>query len=967
MLDMPPLNGRRLWRSAQELAADPEFVARAAGEFPSLAPSLEGASRRRVLQLMGAALALSGLSACDSGPPGGVLIPAVRNPPNIIPGLPNEYATAHVHDGYALGTVVTHNMGRPFRVQGNPHHPSSLGAVDPFAIAQVLDFYDPDREFSLTRNGMATDDQALAATLLTERTRLGETHGAGLRILTGTVTSPTLAHQLDALMAEYPEARWHQWQPISRDNVSGGAILAYGTPVELIAHLDRADVIVAIDSDLLSSAPGWVRYARDFASRRNPTRTTKMNRLYVVESSASIMGAIADNHFVTGPAEAHRFVLALAAGILDRGVSPSDTPEWAGPIISDLTANRGRAFVHVGPDHPPETHALVHAMNEALGGRNATYDLIQPVAHAIQDHSASLRDLVGDMNAGKVSTLVIIDQNPVWAAPGHLRFADALQRVPLSVALSVHPNETTSVAQWSIPMKHQWETWGDARAHDGTATILQPQAMPLFGGYGPSEMLALLAGSTTPTDFELVQETWKPVLNGNLMNAWREALAHGVVANTASARADVPLRPDAASRLPPAPPERDLTLLFRPDPSVWDGRHANNPWLQELPRPITKLTWDNPLHIAPALANRFGLANGDHVQVKVGDASVTAPVWIVPGQALDVITAPLGGGRTQVGSVGQGAGTNYYTLTGTTLAPAFARAEGNSRLASTVHHNVLLQADDKILKHATLAEFQQKPDFAHNEQPEPHLYRWVPSGPAAWAMSVDLNRCIGCNACVIACQSENNIPTVGKDEVYQEREMFWLRIDLYNEGSIADPDKFFEPVLCMHCEQAPCEIVCPVMATNHDSEGLNLMIYNRCVGTRFCSNNCPYKVRRFNFHGYGYQQARPAGSWNPDVTVRGRGVMEKCTYCVQRIAEERVAADRENRPQRSIKTACQQACPTQVFTFGNLRNPEDAVVTRKASPLDFAMLEDQNTHPRTTYEAVIRNPNADISNGRKRA
>ena len=959
---MPPLNGRRLWRSTQELAADPEFLKHAAAEFPSLAPDLSGPSRRRILQLMGAAFAMSGLSACDSGEPGGVLIPAVRNPPNIIPGLPNRYATAHVHDGYAMGTVVTHNMGRPFRVEGNPHHPSSLGATDPFSIAEVLNFYDPDREFGLTKDGIAIDHQTLAAVLLSERSRLAEAHGAGLRILTGTVTSPTMARQLKALLTQYPEARWHQWQPISRDNVARGAILAYGKPLELVAHLDKADVILAIDSDLLSSAPGWVRYGRDYASRRNPARTQTMSRLYVVEPSASVMGAIADHHFPAGPAELHKVLLAIAASVLNSGMAPADAPDWTGRISADLVANRGRVFVHVGPHQPPETHALVHAINEALGGRNTTYELIKPVAYEAQDQSASLRQLVEDMSAGKVNTLFICDQNPVWTAPGHLHFAEALQRVPLSIALSVQPNETTSVAKWSVPMRHAWETWGDARGHDGTATIMQPQALPLFGGYEPSEMMALLAGSA-PGGVEAVQESWKPNFDGDFANGWREAIARGVIPNSASPRADTPLRADAVHSIPPEPPKRDLHLLFRPDPSLWDGRHANNPWLQELPRPLTKLTWDNPLHIAPALASRFGLANGDNVQIKSGEASVTAAVWIVPGQAPDVITAPLGGGRTQVGSVGQGAGFNYYPLTGVDIEPVFMRAPGQTELASTVHHNVLLQVDDTILKHGTLAEFQQKPDFAHNEHPEQHLYRWVPPGPAAWAMSVDLNRCIGCNACVIACQSENNIPTVGKQQVHMEREMFWLRIDLYHEGDIDNPDKFFEPVLCMHCEQAPCEVVCPVMATNHDSEGLNLMIYNRCIGTRFCSNNCPYKVRRFNFHGYGRQQTRPVVSWNPDVTVRGRGVMEKCTYCVQRIAEERIAADRENRPERTIKTACQQACPTQVFTFGNLHNPDDDVVKRKKSPLDFAMLEDQNTQPRTTYEAVVRNPNPDMSEG----
>ncbi len=955
---MPPVGGRNLWRSAEELEADPVFLARAAAEFPALAPELNGPSRRRMLQLMGAALALTGIAGCDSGEPGGQLIPAVRNPENIIPSVPNNYATAYVHDGYALGTLVTHNMGRPFRVQGNPNHPSSLGAADPFSIADVLDFYDPDRAFGINWKDQPSDRQGLEAALLSERARLAATKGAGLRILTGTVTSPTLARRLDALLNQYPEARWHQWQPVTRDSATNGAILAYGAPVELIAHLDKADVILAIDSDLLSSAPGWVRYARDFASRRNPTRTQTMSRLYVLESSASNMGAIADHHFAVGPKLLHEFVLTLGAAVLQTGTAPAQTPDWFGRIIADLSARRGRAFVHVGPGQPPETHALVHAVNEALGGRNVTYDLVQPVAHAIQNQSASLRTLADDMHSGEVTTLVIIDQNPVWAAPADIGFTEALTRVPFSLSLSVHPNETSAATLWSVPMKHAWESWGDARGHDGTATILQPQALPLHGGLSAGELLALFAGSSAPNDREFVRETWKPSFAEP--GGWTDALARGVVPHTASPRAEVTLRPDAAQILPPAPPSRDITVLFRPDPSLWDGRHANNPWLQELPRPLTKLTWDNPLHIAPALAHKLGVANGDNVLLRIGSASVTAPVWIVPGQAPDVVTAPLGGGRERVGAVGEGAGFNYYPLTGIDAPPAITRADGHAELASTVHHDVLLHSDDNILRHLTLAEFQKNPTFARKEQEEPHLYRWVPPGPAAWAMSVDLNACIGCNACVIACQSENNIPTVGKEQVQREREMFWLRIDLYHEGTIDNPDKFFEPVLCMHCEQAPCEIVCPVMATNHDSEGLNLMVYNRCIGTRFCSNNCPYKVRRFNFHGYARQQNRPAPSWNPDVTVRGSGVMEKCTYCVQRIAQERIAADRENRPERSIETACQQACPTQAFTFGNLHDPEDAVATRKHSPLDFTMLEDQNTKPRTTYEALVRNPNPGI-------
>jgi molybdopterin-containing oxidoreductase family iron-sulfur binding subunit len=442
---------------------------------------------------------------------------------------------------------------------------------------------------------------------------------------------------------------------------------------------------------------------------------------------------------------------------------------------------------------------------------------------------------------------------------------------------------------------------------------------------------------------------------------WSDALANGVVLSTASAKSDVRLRAEASQIVPPATAGgAALSILFRPDPSLWDGRFANNPWLQELPRPLTKLVWDNPLLIAPALAEPMQLKNGDCVRLSIEGTSVVAPVWVMPGQAPDCITALLGSGRRASGTVGDGGGVDYYPLTGLKGAAVLHKAQGRVELASTVHHNLLLETPPEILRHGTLAEYLANPQFAANEHPEPHLYRTVPAGPAAWAMSVDLNACIGCNACIVACQAENNIPVVGKEQVLREREMHWLRIDRYFEGKPEAPESFFQPVLCMHCEEAPCENVCPVGATVHDSEGLNVMVYNRCVGTRFCSNNCPYKVRRFNFFGYSNEQHRPPQSWNPDVTVRARGVMEKCSYCVQRIAEARIVADRESRPVGEVKTACQSACPTQAFTFGNLADPESEVSKRKRSPLDFAMLEAQATKPRTTYEALVRNPNPAI-------
>ncbi len=955
---MSPVSSQ--WRSLEQLADDPDFVARAAQEFPGLAEALASPrDRRSALKLMAAAFAMAGLGGCDWAPEG-TLIPAVRAPPNIIPGLPNFYATANVLDGYATGVVVKHQMGRPIKVEGNPRHPASLGATDVFAQAQVLDFYDPDRAWAITAHGSPSDRSSLQTALATQRAKIAESRGNGFRILTGAITSPTLAGQLDALLALYPEARWHRWQAISRENVSKGAVLAYGEPVELAPKLDAADVIVAIDSDLLSSAPGHLRFARDFASRRNPTRTRKMSRIYAVEPTPTLIGSVADHRFIAGPHELHQAVMALAAGILD-GSPMSGPPDWAGQVIRDLNANRGHALVHIGPDQPPETHALVHAMNEKLGARGNTLELFAAVAYPA-DQAAPLADLVEDMRNGNVDTLLVLDSNPAYGAPGGLGFAEALKRVDFSLTLTVSPNETSELTTWAVPMAHPWETWSDARAFDGTATILQPQALPLYNSLGMHTMLALFTDPAPSATLEMVQASWKTRMGGDFAQGWRDALASGVVPGSASTKADVTLHADAV-RPPPEPPQQPLTILFRPDPNLWDGRYANNPWLQELPRPLTKLTWDNPLLIAPQRARQLKLRNGDMVRLSVGDTSVTAPAWIMPGQAADCVVALLGSGRRRGGSIGSGAGFDFYPLTGRADALALKKIKGRADLAYTDHHNLIFDETGEYARHATLAEYGRDPRSLATTKPEPHLYRWKPEGPAAWAMSVDLNACIGCNACVVACQAENNIPVVGKEQVILEREMQWLRIDRYYEGSPAAPDIYFQPVLCMHCEEAPCEVVCPVGATVHDSEGLNVMVYNRCIGTRFCSNNCPYKVRRFNYFGFAQKEHRPPESRNPDVTVRGRGVMEKCTFCLQRIAEARIVADRENRPVGDVTTACQAACPTQAFTFGNMAAPDSEVAKRKESPLNYALLADQNTRPRVTYEAEIRNPNPSIEGG----
>jgi molybdopterin-containing oxidoreductase family iron-sulfur binding subunit len=509
-------------------------------------------------------------------------------------------------------------------------------------------------------------------------------------------------------------------------------------------------------------------------------------------------------------------------------------------------------------------------------------------------------------------------------------------------------------------MAHAWESWSDARAYDGVATILQPQALPLYDGIDIHMMLALFAGSIPASPLEIVQTTWKPRMTKDFAGTWREALANGVISNTASPKVDARLRGDATRLTPPEPPNHPLTILFRPDPYIWDGRYADNPWLQELPRPLTKLTWDNPLLISPAFAKQSKLQNMDIVRISAGDERLEAPVWIMPGQAPDCVVALLGFGRKHVGAVGSGAGFDFYPLKGSAYAPSLEKLAGRAELACTEHHNLIFSEPNDILRHGTLADYLEDPKFLAASKSESALYRWKPEGPAAWAMSIDLNACIGCNACVVACQAENNIPVVGKQQVMNEREMQWLRIDRYYAGTPEAPESYFQPVLCMHCEQAPCEVVCPVGATVHDSEGLNVMVYNRCIGTRFCSNNCPYKVRRFNYFAFAREEQRPPEARNPEVSVRARGVMEKCTFCIQRIAQARITADRENKPVGEVVTACQAACPTRAITFGDMANPDQEVTKRKHSPLDYALLGDQNTHPRVTYEALIRNPNPSI-------
>jgi len=954
--------GRELWRSLDELAQGPEIEAMLQREFPGL-PSLDDVriGRRRFLELMGASFALSGLAGCGPANVPDEAVPYVEMPPGLVPGVPRTFATAVTRGGYADGVLITHQMGRPIKVEGNSAHPASLGATDSIVQASILDLYDPDRSQTVLSRGNVAGTNAFVTALMA---RGG---GGGLRILSGSVTSPTLAAQIAGLRQRFPELRWHRWEADRSDAAGEGAVLAFGRRVDTVLHVQRANVILAIESDFLDAAPGHLVYARDFARRRRAAEeggAADMNRLYAVESVPTLAGARADHRFVATPYEIEAAVRALAAEL---GVGPEEWraagPAWVSAVARDLGRNRGAALVHAGPAQSAAVHALVHAINGALGAPGSTLTYIDPVEAEPVNQAESLSELVRDMEAGKVDTLVILGSNPVFSAPADLRFASALGRVPLSVHLGTHVDETAALCSWHVPEAHEFERWSDARAYDGTVTILQPQLHPLWDGWSAHELLAVLGGEPLPDGYAIIRDAWKHETEA----FWIDAVREGVVRDSGAPPVEVSVMAGLAERLPPALPASDtLTALFRPDPWLRDGRYANNGWLQELPRPLTTLTWDNAALMAPATARRLGLASGQMVELETAVGKVRAPVWVMQGHAPDCVTLPFGFGRTVAGRIGKGVGFDAYRLRSTAglwqMPGLQLRATGEHYALATTQHHQMIDSDE-VVRGDTLEEFRGNPQFAQKPEPAESLYPPYEYKRNAWAMAINLNSCIGCNACNTACQAENNIAIVGKEEVLRNRQMHWIRIDTWYAGEADAPEEtFFQPMTCIHCEHAPCEVVCPVEATVHDTDGLNVMVYNRCVGTRFCSNNCPYKVRRFNYFNYAKDDPRLSLSWNPDVSVRARGVMEKCTYCVQRIRNARIEADRDQRPIRDgdIRTACQQACPTEAIVFGDLNDPDSAVNRRKASPLDYGVLTELNTRPRTTYQARLRNPNPEI-------
>jgi molybdopterin-containing oxidoreductase family iron-sulfur binding subunit len=994
--ELKAAKGKRYWRSVDELADTAEFQAAVEKEFPSAAQEwVDPVSRRGFMKLMGASLALAGLAGCTKQPDEPIYA-YVKQPEDLILGKPMYFATAHPFVTGAVPLLVKSDQFRPIKIDGNPEHPYNQGSSDPFTQATLLDLYDPDRSQHVTYRGENREWAEFAQGL---RIKAAESKdGTGIYFLSETITSPTLARQWKAVQAAYPKAKLVQYDP-----AIAGTVLEKGLNVQY--SLAEADVIVSLDADFLSGAgfPGFHKLVREYAERRKSPE--KLNRLYSIESTPTTTGLKAEHRLGLRASEIPAFTAELAKAV---GVAAVEAPacnwtdeqkKFLAALAKDLKAHAGKSVVIPGLYQDPTVTALAMAINNALGNHQAAFSFADPAnsASIASGQIADLKALMADMNAGKVDWLVILNANPIYDTPADLEFATAFDKVNTVAHLGSHVDETGQIAHWHIPATHYLESWSDARAYDGTVSIVQPMIDPLYGGKTAHHFFQALLNEPDLSPYDAVRETWKPVIKGDFETGWRKALHDGWIDGTAYAT--IPptafiMRAQLQAKVPTPTPKDSIEVIFRPDPNIYDGRWSNVGWLQELPKPVTNLSWDNAALVSGATLTKLGLEEDDIVELSVGNGKVKAPVIVVPGHPDNSVTVHLGYGREFAGRVGSGAGFNAYLIRNS-WAPFYAtgsikKVEGKWGVAVTKSHfqdhrgkrfgeqgngNNSLEADEAIsergiIRYATLDEFKANPDFANEGESRPKTNKdntlfpnWEYNEANAWGMSIDMNSCTGCNACIVSCYAENNIAVVGKQQVRIGRNMQWLRIDTYFEGDLAAPRAHFQPMACQHCENAPCEQVCPVGATVHTPEGLNAMVYNRCVGTRYCSNNCPYKVRRFNFLLYSdYETESLKLLRNPDVSVRSRGVMEKCSYCVQRISAAKIEADKENRNVRDgeIVTACQQACPASAITFGNINDKQSKVARLQADERSYQVLADLNTRPRTKYVAAVLNPNHEL-------
>jgi molybdopterin-containing oxidoreductase family iron-sulfur binding subunit len=1063
--------GKQYWRSIDEYVDSPEFEEFVKREYPVHSEDWNTSfSRRNFVKLMGATLAFAGLSGCVIQP-AEKIVPYVRTTPDMLPGVPLFFATAMSIGGHATGLLAKSYEGRPVKLEGNPEHPGSNGSTHVFAQAALLDMYDPDRSQEVQFRGTPKSWQNFMTSIRSAIEENRVDGGGGIRFLTPTVTSPTLIDQFRRLRAELPNFRWYQYEPVNNDNAMAGARMAFGSPVHSVYRFDQAERILSLDADIFSGTNP--RYMGDtIAGRRVNEQRHEMNRMYVVETTVSLMGAKADHRLAVKPSQMPEIAKAIAAALGVGGATStySQNGSWISAMAKDLMEHRGRSLVVAGDNQPPIVHALAHAMNGALGNVGTTVTYTDPLAVSERTQIEGLRELVTDIDAGRVKMLVIMGGNPTYNTPADLRLnRERLDKIPLRIHQGLYFDETAEHCHWHINGKHFLESWSDARGYDGTASIVQPLIQPLYAGHNEHELVQLFFRENfDQRDIDIVKGFWQtqninmsrpaaavtstpqthsseaasteghgaqpaaspapanrpaansaqpaapqaprpaansaaPAATATFDDNWRRIVHDGVVPNSASPARTMAANAGFLSAQQATPASSgNIEISILPDPSIYDGRFANNGWLQELPNPLTKVTWENVALISPATAARLGLNRGnDPDEVSGGERGIAfintrgsnmtadvvtlnyqganiskgVPVWIQPGQPDDVVTIYQGYGRTRAGRIGTGIGYNAFDVMRSDavnfgFGTLTATGEKATIATTQIHFNLegrdILRVFDHDVFEATPEKWHQPDEYPKTMyQDAAKQYQEQYARHYKWGMTIDLNACVGCNACVIACQAENNIPVVGKEQVERNREMQWLRIDSYYGGEdVGNPNgPHFQPILCQQCEQAPCEVVCPVTATVHSAEGLNDMVYNRCVGTRYCSNNCPYKVRRFNFLLYqDWDTPQYKLMRNPDVTIRSRGVMEKCTYCTQRISAARIEAEKDGRAIRDgeVVTACQAACPTNAFTFGDLNDPNSEVSKAKKDHRDYKLLNELNTQPRTTYLAGFKNQNKEM-------
>lgn len=996
------------WCSLDELAETPRLRALLEAEFPA-AVDPEGFNRRRWLQLMGASLALAAAGGCRWKEQ--EILPFAERPEGRVPGKTERFTTAMPLGDTVVGLEVTCVDGRPIKIDGNPRHPQSLGTTDVFAQAALLELYDPDRSRSVVlQDGKKAQERTWEQFAEMCQARFGRLHaaaGAGFHILAEANSSPTLAALRVRLIDTFPEAGWFEFEPTGDDNQRAGALAALGRPLRTHLMLNRANVIVSLDADLLAFHPTAARYARDFAAGRQP-ESGRMSRLYVVESGLSLTGAAADHRLPLCPSRIVAFAARLEQELASHEPRASEPVQpFMRAVVGDLLApeNRGRSIVCAGPAQPPDVHAAVHRINRMLGnvGEEGTITYTRLPDPDRPSYVEAIKALAGEMRDGKVDTLLLLGGNPVYNAPADLAFAEALERVELSIHLGTYRDETSRRCTWHLPRAHFLEAWGDGRSYDGTYSVIQPMIAPLRNGRSSIELLSMILSGvekhTTPSPEELVRETFEKKIKGK---GWPQVVRDGLLTDSqwpVESNTEYEVRstelPISEQQITPystsKSPEDDgrLEVVFYQDRSVYDGRFANNSWLQELPDPLTRLTWGGAALIGPTAAEKLGVKNEELAVLKVGGRQVRIPVYVLPGQAPGTVALPLGYGRWAAGKVGGDApevepvGVDVYPLRTTTTmyvaGGAVIEPTGQTyRLAGTQDHYAIdavgraatEERAKTLIRQSTLAEYENGSEFAkRGEEHRPLESLWQERAYEGhrWGMAIDLTKCIGCEACVVACQAENNVPVVGRRQVLKNREMHWLRVDRYFRGDLDNPEVAYQPLPCQQCEMAPCEQVCPVAATVHSHEGLNDMVYNRCVGIRYCANNCPYKVRHFNFFNYHKEFEDPENEiakmkYNPQVSVRIRGVMEKCTYCVQRIQTAKIVAKNTGETIRDgqIQTACQQACPTGSIVFGDLADRVSEVLRLQRLARAYAILAELNTKPRTIYLARIRNPNPEL-------